>query len=259
VNVRVVKIGGAALADASWLEAFAEAAATTSSPMVIVHGGGPDITSLSDRLGVEVRWHEGRRVTCADALDVAGMVLNGRVNKKIVSALVVAGVDALGLSGMDGALLRAEVVQGGLLGHVGRIVAVRTDLLVALLSAGHTIVLSPMSLGEDGAALNVNADDAAAAVAAALHATELVFLTDVPGVRDAAGLRECLGACEAEGLVSSGVASGGMGVKLSAGVKALSSGVPAVRIGNTAVLFDNAAGTLLVPAAAAAAAVHGVA
>lgn len=253
MNIRVVKIGGAALADASWLSAFAQAAAASGTPLLIVHGGGPDISSLSDRLGVEVRWHEGRRVTSAEALDVAGMVLNGRVNKKIVAALVAAGVDAVGLSGIDGGLLRAEVVEGGSLGRVGRVSAVRTLLLVSLLAAGHTVVLSPVSLGDDGDALNVNADDAAAAVASALRATELVFLTDVPGVRDGAGIRPWLDAGEAEGLVRSGVAHGGMGVKLSAGVKALAEGVPAVRIGDTAVLFDTGAGTVLRTAALGAA------
>jgi acetylglutamate kinase len=253
VNVRVVKIGGAALADATWLDAFARAAAASSVPTVIVHGGGPDITSLSDQLGVAVNWHEGRRITDAAALDVAGMVLNGRVNKKIVGALVNAGVDALGLCGIDGGLMQAETVQGGALGRVGRVVRVRAELLRTLLAAGHTIVLSPISMGEDGDALNVNADDAAAAVACALHAAELVFLTDVPGVRDGAGVRAWLHADEAADLVQSGVATGGMGVKLTAGVQALSSGVPAVRIGDTAVLFDTDAGTVLRVAALGAA------
>jgi acetylglutamate kinase len=249
VNVRVVKVGGAALADASWLNAFAGALAASATPTVVVHGGGPDITSLSARLGVDVRWHEGRRITDEAALDVAGMVLNGRVNKQIVAALVNAGVDAMGVCGIDGWILRAEIVQGGALGRVGRVTAVRTPLLHALLAAGHTVVLSPISLGEDGGALNVNADDAAAAVACALHAAELVFLTDVPGVRDAGGMRAILDAGEAAALVQCGVASGGMGVKLSAGVQALDAGIPAVRIGDTTVLFDSAAGTVLTPVA----------
>jgi acetylglutamate kinase len=254
VNIRVVKIGGAALADASWLGAFAAAAAASPGPLVVVHGGGPDITSLSARLGLEVRWHEGRRVTDRAALDVAAMVLSGRVNGSIVAALLGAGVDALGLSGLDGALLRAALVDDGALGRVGRVTAVRAELLRRLLAAGHTVVISPISLGEDGDALNVNADDAAAAVAAALGATELVFLTDVPGVRDAAGIRRWLDAGEAATLVQSGVAHGGMGVKLSAGVKALGAGVPAVRIGDAAVLYDAAAGTVLrAPAAVGAA------
>jgi acetylglutamate kinase len=245
VKVRVVKIGGSALGDASWLEAFGEAAARSALPLVIVHGGGPDITALSERLGVEVRWHEGRRVTPPDALDVAAMVLNGRINKRIVAALQAAGVDAVGVSGLDGALLRAELMEAGRLGRVGRITAVRRALLSTLLSAGHAVVISPISLCDDGAAVNVNADDAAAAVAAALDAEELVFLTDVPGVRDAAGVRRWLNAGEASALVDSGVAFGGMGVKLDAGVRALQSGVASVRIGDRSVLLDAAAGTVL--------------
>jgi acetylglutamate kinase len=248
MNIKVVKVGGAALADVGWLDAFARAAARAAEPMVIVHGGGPDITSLSDRLGVEVRWHEGRRVTPPDALDVASMVLNGRVNKRIVAALLEAGLDALGISGVDAALLRAAIVEGGALGRVGRVHTVRTAVLAAFLEAGHTVVLSPISLGDDGAPLNVNADDGAAAVAAALGAVELVFLTDVPGVRDATGLRSHLDGGEALSLVASGVAHGGMGVKLRAAVRALEAGVPAVRIGDANTLYDAAAGTTLRPA-----------
>src|SRR5690606_35446960 len=154
------------------------------------HGGGPDITALSTRLGIETTWHDGRRVTPPEALDVAAMVLNGRVNRKVVAALVSAGVDAIGLSGVDGGLLRAEIVEDGARGRVGRISGVRAGLIESLIAAGHTVVLSPISLGDDGDALNVNADDAAAAVAVALDAAELVFLTDVPGVRDGAGVRQ---------------------------------------------------------------------
>jgi acetylglutamate kinase len=245
MNIKVVKVGGAALNDASWLNSFARAAANAPSPLVVVHGGGPDITALSDRLGVEVRWHEGRRVTPPEALDVASMVLNGRVNKRLVAALIAAGVDAIGLSGMDGAILRADLLEGGALGCVGRVSSVRVELLHALIERGHTVVLSPISLGVDGGALNVNADDVAAAVAAALGADELVFLTDVPGVRDGDIVRSLLDATEAATLVRTGIAHGGMGVKLSAGVSALDCGVPAVRIGDASVLFDTAAGTVL--------------
>jgi acetylglutamate kinase len=246
-NLQVVKVGGAALTDERWLDEFARAAASAASPLVVVHGGGPDITALSAQLGVEVRWHAGRRVTPPEALDVASMVLNGRVNKRLVAALLAAGVDAIGLSGMDGGVLRATLLDDGALGRVGRIASVRAELLLALLARGHTVVLSPISLGEDGAALNVNADDAAAAVAAALAAHELVFLTDVPGVRDGDVVRLQLDADEAAALVQSGVAHGGMGVKLSAGVRALDCGVPNVRIGDARVLYDAAAGTILRP------------
>jgi acetylglutamate kinase len=243
----VVKVGGAALNEESWLSAFARAAADAGTPFVIVHGGGPDITALSAQLGVEVRWHGGRRVTPPEALDVASMVLNGRINKRLVAALLAAGVDAIGLSGMDGGVLRATLLEAGALGRVGRITAVRAELLHALLERGHTVVLSPISLGDDGGALNVNADDAAAAVAAGLEASELLFLTDVPGVRDGDTVRTLLDPDEAAALVRTGVAHGGMGVKLSAGMKALDSGVPAVRIGDARVLFDPRAGTVLRP------------
>jgi acetylglutamate kinase len=242
---RVVKIGGAALADGAWLTRFAAAVAEARTPLVIVHGGGPEISALSERLGIEVEWHDGRRVTSAAALEAAGMVLNGRVNKRVVTALVNAGVDALGIAGVDGALLRADLHADGTLGRVGRIVHVRADLLRNLIALGHTVVISPLSLGIDGEALNVNADDAAAAIAAALGATELVFVTDVPGVRDGTEIRPRLDVSEAADLVSSGVASGGMAVKMSAAVKALGHGVQAVRIGTEQVLFDDAAGTAM--------------
>jgi acetylglutamate kinase len=247
---RVVKIGGSALADDAWLVRFAAAAAAARTPLVIVHGGGPEISALSERFGIEVEWHEGRRVTSPAALEIAGMVLNGRVNKKVVAALVNAGVDAVGIAGIDGALLRADLLASGALGRVGRIVHVRADLLRNLLALGHTVVISPMSLGVDGEPLNVNADDAAAAIAAALGATELVFLTDVAGVREGAGVRAQLDVAEAEYIVTAGIASGGMAVKVSAGVKALAHGVQAVRIGSEQVLFDDSAGTVLTAATA---------
>lgn len=245
MTLKVVKIGGAALGDAAWLGSFAAAAASARTPLVIVHGGGPDITALSDRLGIEVRWHEGRRVTPPEALDVAAMVLSGRVNKKVVGALLSAGVDAIGLSGVDGGLLRADFAANGALGRVGSVPRVRISLLSGLLQLGHTIVVSPISLGPDGEPLNVNADEAAAAIAAALGATELLFLTDVPGVRDAVGLRRLLDADEAGSLIETGIATGGMSVKLGAAVNALDSGVAAVRIGDAQVLFDPSAGTVL--------------
>ena len=253
MNVRVVKIGGAALADAAWLSTFAAAAAAARSALVIVHGGGPEISALSDRLGIEVRWHEGRRVTPPEALEVAAMVLNGSVNRRVVGALVGAGVDAIGLCGVDGGVLRAGVVEDGALGRVGHVTAVRTELLLSLLALGHTVVVSPISLGEDGEPLNVNADDAAAAIAAALGADELLFLTDVPGVRDAGGMREWLDTGEAAALIESGVAYGGMSVKLNAATKALDCGVAAIRIGDSRVLFDDTAGTVLRPASLGAA------
>lgn len=241
----VVKVGGAALADAGWLEAFAAAAGQAGDPLVIVHGGGPEISAVSSRLGVPVEWRDGKRLTTPEVLSAAGMVLNGLVNKRITAALQQAGVDALGLSGIDGALVRAEVAEGGALGLVGRVVAVRSELLQRLRAAGFTQVISPISLGPDGAPLNVNADDVAAAVAAAIRAPELLFLTDVAGVLADGRVLTELSCAGAERLLAEGAATGGMAVKLRAGAAALEAGVAAVRIGNLDTLVDRQAGTVL--------------
>jgi acetylglutamate kinase len=252
-GVKVLKVGGSALTDASWLRRLAEAASRATCPLVLVHGGGPEITALSARLDVPVSWSGGRRVTTAEALAVASMVLNGAVNKRIVAALVGAGVDALGVSGEDAALVRAELAEGGALGHVGRVGAVRAELLQALLAAGLLPVVSPMSRGPDGAALNVNADEVAAAVAAALGAAELLFLTNVPGVRDEHGVRAALTTTEAAGLVARGVAREGMAVKLGAAVAAAEAGVAQVRVGPLEMIASASAGTLVAAHAEAAA------
>jgi acetylglutamate kinase len=243
LKVRVVKIGGAALSDGAWLDDFASAAARADTPLVIVHGGGPEISALCDRLALPISWHEGRRVTTEAALDAASMVLTGRINKRIVGTLVRAGVDALGLSGEDAGLLRAELAEGGALGRVGVITSVRTSLLTSLLSAGLTPVLSPISIGPDGGAVNVNADEAASAVAVALGADDLVFLTDVQGVYDGSAFRSELSVPDAHAFVAAGVASGGMALKLRAAVAALESGVASVRIGPPQLLHETETGT----------------
>jgi acetylglutamate kinase len=178
----VLKIGGAALTDASWLDSFARQAAMMDEPCIIVHGGGPEITTVSEQLGVTAEWNNGKRVTPPAALDAAAMVLTGRVNKRIVAALIGAGVDAAGFCGVDGGLIRAEVAHDGALGRVGRVTAVRAEMLQWMLERGMTPVISPISLAADGGMLNVNADEVASAVASAVGATELVFLTDVAGV-----------------------------------------------------------------------------
>jgi acetylglutamate kinase len=244
---QVIKIGGAALNDEQWLARFAEANAVpiAHAVRVLVHGGGPEITGLAARLGLETEWNNGKRVTSEHALDVTSMVLTGRINKRIVRALRSNGVDAFGLSGEDGGVVIGQLAQEGALGRVGDVVKVRTELLHALLSAGLLPVLSPVSLGEDGAALNINADEVATAVATALQAEELLFLTDVDGVLVAGVRAELLTAANAEQLITSGVATGGMAVKLRAALSALHAGVPRVRVGPLAMLWDAQAGTAL--------------
>src|SRR5262245_51878785 len=141
--LQVIKVGGAALNNASWLERFADAAAASmDAKRIIVHGGGPEISELSTRLGLGVEFHEGRRITSAAQLDVTSMVLTGRINKRIVRALRARGVDAFGLSGEDGGLIEGTVMNRGALGRVGRVVKVRYGLLQAMLNRRMQPVLS---------------------------------------------------------------------------------------------------------------------
>jgi acetylglutamate kinase len=244
--LQVIKVGGAALNDAAWLDRFAEAAAVSAAAKrVIVHGGGPEITELATRLGMTTEFHQGRRITSSAALDVTSMVLNGRINKRIVRTLRARGVDAVGLSGEDGAAVTGEVVEGGVLGRVGQVSKVRTDLFDTLLRAGLVPVLSPVSIGSDFGSLNINADEVAAAVAQQMEADELLFLTDVDGVRTSDGYLAALSAADAQELIVSEVATGGMALKLRAATAALRAGVAKVRIGPLEMLWNGSIGTAI--------------
>ena len=199
---------------------------------VIVHGGGQEIAAMQTRLGIEPVKVDGLRVTDAASLDVAEMVLSGRANKQIVRALLAGGLDAVGLSGVDGRLLTARKKQHPTadLGLVGEVTAVRLPLLQHLLQVGIIPVISPISLGEDGQTYNVNADEAAAAIAAALGADTLDFVSNVPGVLAGGALVPHLSPAAAEALIADGVISGGMIPKVRAALDALTRGVPRVRI-----------------------------
>jgi acetylglutamate kinase len=246
MTMQVIKIGGAALNDAQWLERFAEAAAVaTGVTRVLIHGGGPEITALAAQLGLTTQWHEGRRITSAALLDVTTMVLTGRINKRIVRALQAQGVDAFGVSGEDGALIEGRLTAEGMLGRVGDVVKIRTSLLRTLLDAGLLPVVSPVSLGADGSALNINADEVATSIAADMKADELLFLTDVDGVRIDGTRVETLTANQAQELIAREIATGGMAVKLRASILALQAGVNRVRVGPLGMLWDVNAGTVV--------------
>lgn len=247
MSVRVVKVGGSVLSDAGWLASLAEHVGQAEGRLVIVHGGGPEINALAERLGVAFTWVDGRRVTSPEVLDAAQMVLSGRINKRVVSALLDAGVNSVGISGVDGALVTARVRDGGALGRVGELVSVHPGVLQALLAVGATPVVSPISRGTDGGALNVNADEVATGIAVALGASELLYLTDVPAVRDGEVDLSTLTAADAAALIAGGKATGGMAVKLEAARSALVGGVPCVRIGSLTILTDNEAGTAVRP------------
>jgi len=244
LGVRVVKVGGNDLDRREWVAQCAQSL-VSAAPVVVVHGGGQAVTALSRRLSLPVEKRDGLRVTTPEIAEVVEMVLGGPVNRLLVSALRAAGLDAIGLSGVDGGLLEASAMGGGL-GHVGEIVKVRASLLESLLLAGLTPVVAPVApAAADGVPFNVNADHAAAAVASALHADELLFVSDIPGVEIDGVAQPTLAAAEVESMIESGIATDGMAAKLRAAAQALGAGVRAVRIGDLDMFASATAGTRL--------------
>jgi acetylglutamate kinase len=243
--MRVLKIGGNELDEPGFLPLLAGWVAAAGEPMVIVHGGGRDIAALQTRLGLEPKKVDGLRVTDADSLTVAQMVLSGHTNKQLVAALLAAGVDAVGLSGVDGGLLRCVKKAHPTvdLGLVGEITQVRTELLQGLAGMGLTAVLSPISLGHDGFIYNVNADDAASAVAQALPADQIDFISNVPGVLHGGRVVARLTAVQTESLITQGIINGGMVPKVRGALTAVAQGVPQARIVNLTGLL-NGGGTV---------------
>jgi acetylglutamate kinase len=232
----VVKIGGAALEDAATLRKCAKAIAELAHDghrVAVVHGGGSALTRVLNRLGKKSEFVGGLRVTDAETRDVALMVLGGMMNKKVVAAIQAAGMPAVGFCGGDGMSFRArkKLMKANDLGFVGEICFAEPCWIEALWQQGGVPVLASLALGADGEYYNVNADEMAAACAAACHANALIFLTDVPGVKNAEGaVIPWLSTREAEGLVANSVVSGGMLPKLQACKQALKQGVGRVRI-----------------------------
>jgi acetylglutamate kinase len=244
--MELLKVGGNELDDPDFLAGFATAVARLGRPVVVVHGGGRAITALQERLGIRPVKVDGQRVTDSASLEVAQMILSGQANKRLVAALLAAGVDALGLSGVDGGLLRCrkKAHPTADLGLVGEVVEVRTALLRQLVAQAITPVISPISLGLDGQIYNVNADEAAAAIATALAAPVVSFISNVPGVFGRGGaIIRSLDSGAAEKLIAEGVVAGGMVPKVRAAL-ALAERGPAVRIVNLAGLA-NGGGTMI--------------
>jgi acetylglutamate kinase len=200
-------------------------------------------------LGREAVFIGGRRVTSEADLDLLRMVLSGVVNKRLVNGLVAAGVSAVGLSGEDGALITAEIIDADSLGFAGRPTNINSGLLHALMVAGNLPVISPVAYngeGAQGGALNVNGDDAAAAIAAALQVDELLLIADVEGVRDQEGaVVPVLSLESTRELIENGTAVGGMTAKLESAHAALLAGVDRVRICDLAGLVDDERGTFI--------------
>ena len=225
----VLKIGGNQVEDEAFLAEFAATVRNLAEEYVIivVHGGGKEIADLHERLNVSFQTVEGLRVTSEESLRLVEMVLNGAVNTRLVRWLVNAGVDAVGLNGVDMGLVRVAPlsVNGQSLGRVGDVRFVNGEALLQLMDLKLTPVISPVSLGEDGAAYNVNADHVAAAVARAVEASRLVFVSNVPGVQVAGRTIRALTLQQIEGLIRDGHITGGMIPKVRSAMEAVSSGV----------------------------------
>jgi acetylglutamate kinase len=232
----IVKIGGAALEDKATLHKCAHAVvdlARDGHKVAVVHGGGSTLTRTLSLLGKKSDFVNGLRITDAETRDVALMVLAGMVNKGVVAALVAAGNPAIGLCGGDGMSFRARKKQteGYDLGFVGEICSVEPRWMEAIWTEGGIPVLSSLALGSDGEYYNVNADQMASACAVACHADTLIFLTDVPGVKDAAGsVMPWLKIKDVASMIKESVIAGGMLPKLEACGSALKKGVARVRI-----------------------------
>lgn len=241
----VIKYGGHAMKDEALKASFARSVALlklVGIHPVVVHGGGPQIGAMLDKLEIRSEFREGLRVTDDATMNVVEMVLVGSVNKEIVNQINQAGARAVGLSGKDGMLLRAEkkamvVNRENLppeiidLGNVGRVTQVETALLHSLMQDGFVPVIAPVGVDRDGHTYNINADSVAGAVAGALRARRLILLTDVAGVLDREGrLIRSIHARDAAGLFEDGTVSGGMIPKLNCCMEAIEQGVEKVMI-----------------------------
>ena len=246
--IRVVKVGGRPQGDPALAARVAAAWRAAPGALVVVHGGGDEISALQLALKATPQFVGGRRVTSADDVDTLRMALSGSANKRLVSRLRAEGVPALGLSGEDGGLLVSRPLDFAQYGHVGTPADVNVALLRHLLSGGWLPVLSPVSASlEPGQALNVNGDDAAAAIAAAVGASELLLVADVPGILVDGTVVAALTPAEANRLVADGIAAGGMAAKVQAALAALDGGVARVRIGDLAAIEDSSRGTVFTP------------
>jgi acetylglutamate kinase len=232
-SLTVIKIGGSLMDNESALAGLCAALVEVHSDghrLVLVHGGGKDINRHLAWLQEEPIFKDGLRVTSVAGLKVVEMTLSGYVNKKLVGLLNRKGSIAAGMSGVDGTTFLCEQISEEL-GQVGRIVTVRTGLVDAMLGAGFLPVVSPISVDIKQAHFNVNADDAAAALAVAMHAEKLIFLSDVEGVRGSDGMRiPDLDGQAMDILIQTGIAVGGMIPKLNSCRAAVANGIGQVHI-----------------------------
>ncbi len=245
-KIMVIKYGGHAMVDEDLKLAFAQDIVLmkyVGIQPIIVHGGGPQINKVMEKMGLRPIFIEGQRVTDEETMSVVEMVLVGTVNKNIVSLINRAGGKAVGLSGRDGELIIAEKMHiykySGEdrppeiidIGRVGKVKEVNPQVLYTLIERGFIPVIAPVGIGPDGEAYNINADLVAGALAGALSAEKLIYLSDVEGVKDEKGnLISTLYLDEIENLIEKGIAKGGMLPKLKSARKALLAGVKKAHI-----------------------------
>lgn len=234
----VIKYGGAAMTDPALRDKVAADIVLMKlvgvNP-VVVHGGGPEITGFMDRLGMPVEFYDGLRVTTDEAMEIVKMVLVGKVNKELVSAINSHGRLAVGLSGEDANLVQARA-KDPRLGRVGEVTGIDTTVLLNLIEDGFVPIVATVAAGDDGGSFNVNADLVAGELAAALGADKVIFLTDVDGLyrdfSDKSSLISALSTDEAEAMIAQDELEGGMVPKVAACVHALRGGVRRAHILN---------------------------
>ena len=242
----VIKYGGNAMVDGALKRSFARDIVlmkTVGINPVVVHGGGPQIGNLLQRLGIESRFVGGMRVTDSETMDVVEMVLGGLVNKEIVNLINRHGGSAVGLTGKDGDLIRARKLKArrtdpGLeaseiidLGHVGEVASIDASVVDMLVHGDFIPVIAPIGVGEDGRSYNINADLVAGKVAEVLHAEKLILLTNTKGLLDREGkLLTGLSTQRVDELIEDGTIHGGMLPKIGCALEAVRSGVTSAHI-----------------------------
>lgn len=231
----LVKIGGNVLSNEFSKDFFAKSIAFlhfVGIKTLIVHGGGPEITTLMEKLGMKPTFKNGYRVTDEQTMEVVEMVLN-KINKDLVATLNLSGVKAIGICGKDVNFLIAEKdMRYGDIGYVGKVKRINEDLMKWLFEAGYVPVIAPIGVGEDGTTYNLNADVAAAQIAIALKVEMIIFMTDVDGVMKGGQLVSQLDVEQALKLIQEGVVKAGMVPKLSCAVEAVKNNVKSARIIN---------------------------
>lgn len=242
----LIKYGGHAMVDEGAMTSTARDTVLlkyVGMKPLVVHGGGPDISSYMDKLGKESKFIQGLRVTDEETMEIIEMVLAGKISTDIVSEIIKHDGDAISLSGKDSSLIYAHKKESGKikdtgeevdLGLVGEVDQVNSNLLEMFVENDYIPVISPIGIAEDGTSLNLNADTAAGEVASAVNAEKLIFLTDVPGVlrdpSDPTTLIQKIRVSEVPGLIEEGIISGGMIPKIQNCVKAIENGVKACHI-----------------------------